>query len=690
MPARAPGPARPEAAKAVELPATPGASLPQPPVVVWVGVALGLLALGLYLVTLDTSLPTGDSGELISAAAVLGVAHPPGYPLFTLLGRFALLFPIGSPALRVNAVSALLDAAAVSVVYFAIHAVLEESGDRSRAGWNAVVAAAFGALLLAFSSTFWAYATVAEVFPLNDLFAASLLLLAFRWARRPVVARRGWLALFVLGLSFCDQPTIVLLIPTLAVLAWWGVRRLRASVPGWRPRARTLAIGLAAFLAGLAPYIYIPIAASRRPLLDWDNPTSVGRFVDLILRKNYGTLSLGMGAASGSLGGQLSTLFGNLSRGFLVIGLLLALGGVVWAWRSYRAVGAALVLGFVVSGPVFLAYANPDLSVPVAHEVISRFYVLPAIMLAVLAGLGAYATLSLLGRPSGPGVWGRIAPLLGAAVLLGVVAASAAAHYAGDDRRGDAVELNFADDLLESLPRNAIFLSFSDEYWEGITYAQAVDHVRTDVIALDAPLLGEREYALQMRREHPTLALPLLPFDSAAAYDTFIRANLGTHAVFYDGLPAVAGFGGPFERVYDGLVIRLVSKGSIRNPYALFLTHATTYEHLHYPTRTYPSTSWEALIAQHYAVCAFSLGLALSSRRHVDIAVVERLDELSINLFPSFADAYLNLGTLLLLHGGAHGEIESLWRRYLLLSPTGSGATAVRRALLQLELGASG
>ena len=265
---RRPADRRPERAPARD---SPGARI---------GIGVGVLSLAVYLLTLDTSLPTGDSGELISAAAVLGIAHPPGYPLFTLLGRLALLLPVGSDALRVNVLSALLDATAVSIVYFAIHAVLVDVGRGASAARKEIVAAAVGALLLAYSTTFWAYATVAEVFALNDLFAASLSLLAFRWVRNPSSARLGCLCMFVLGLSLCNQETIVLIIPGLAVLAWLGVRRIRAESPGWRPRARTLAIGLAAFVAGLAPYVYIPIAASRVParrLGEPDQPRPVRR-----------------------------------------------------------------------------------------------------------------------------------------------------------------------------------------------------------------------------------------------------------------------------------------------------------------------------------------------------------------------------------------------------------------------------
>src|SRR5439155_9139405 len=136
----------------------------------------------------------------ITAARVLGVPHPPGYPLYTMLGHLAGLLPLGSPALRVNLLSAVLHAAAVGLTALLTFRLLGPDGrppaaDRARpparpepaaaAAAARALAAPVGALLLAFSTAFWGYATVAEVFPLNTFLAALLLLLLLEWARRP-------------------------------------------------------------------------------------------------------------------------------------------------------------------------------------------------------------------------------------------------------------------------------------------------------------------------------------------------------------------------------------------------------------------------------------------------------------------------------------------------------------------------
>ncbi|MBN3276043.1 TM260 protein, partial [Polyodon spathula] len=75
----------------------------------------------LYLPGVQRSVAGGDSGELITAACELGVAHPPGYPLFTLLARLALdLLPFGPPAYRVNLLNGLLGAVASASLCFTV------------------------------------------------------------------------------------------------------------------------------------------------------------------------------------------------------------------------------------------------------------------------------------------------------------------------------------------------------------------------------------------------------------------------------------------------------------------------------------------------------------------------------------------------------------------------------------------
>ncbi|OXB57949.1 hypothetical protein ASZ78_009356 [Callipepla squamata] len=83
--------------------------------------AVGAAVVAVYAGTLQPALPGGDAGELITAAYELGVAHPPGYPLFTLLAGLAMrLLPGGSAAGRVNLLGAVLGAAAAALLFYTV------------------------------------------------------------------------------------------------------------------------------------------------------------------------------------------------------------------------------------------------------------------------------------------------------------------------------------------------------------------------------------------------------------------------------------------------------------------------------------------------------------------------------------------------------------------------------------------
>src|ERR1035437_9789014 len=81
---------------------------------------ISILTFFIYFKTLCPTVAGGDSGELTSAAHLLGVAHPPGYPIWTILGKLSTLFPFGSIAWRVNLFTAICGSATAGVILLAV------------------------------------------------------------------------------------------------------------------------------------------------------------------------------------------------------------------------------------------------------------------------------------------------------------------------------------------------------------------------------------------------------------------------------------------------------------------------------------------------------------------------------------------------------------------------------------------
>ncbi|MFN2185792.1 MAG: protein O-mannosyl-transferase family, partial [Anaerolineae bacterium] len=141
-------------------------------------VGLFAASLALYVQTLAPSVAAlfDDSLEFPLVSYRLGIAHPTGYPLYTLLGKLYTLLPWHDVAWRVNLLSAVAGALTVALVYL----VARQLGARR-------LPALLGAAALAASPVFWSQAVVAEVYTLTGAFIALLLWLALRWARRPLL-----------------------------------------------------------------------------------------------------------------------------------------------------------------------------------------------------------------------------------------------------------------------------------------------------------------------------------------------------------------------------------------------------------------------------------------------------------------------------------------------------------------------
>jgi hypothetical protein len=459
---------------------------------VLLAIGCGLIALANYAATACPTVGPGDSGELTLAALTLGVAHPPGYPLFTWLGRIACLIPASDPARSTNLLSSITVAGAVVFIYLAARAL--RSG---RLG------ATVAALLLAFSPAVWPSATNHEVYGLGLLFLAILLLLAATCsAERP---RPFLLAAFVLGLATSHQPTALLWLPALAMMV---VRRNDAP-------AVYVVLVFVLFVAGLSTSLGTLILARTDPVINWGDPASLHRFWEHVTAAQYHGLALH--APIGVFWHRLSSLSVWLDRATGHAGWILALlGALRLANTSRRALWAVLLL--VATALFGITYDIPDF----------RVHLLPALLgVALLAGAGAHwveERVGLLWPVDGrdPGV--RTPAPVRAALRTAVEAVAVAALLAvpghmlftNARRNGDGRTTLVRDlgaNLLASFPRDAVFIYGGDISGNAVRYLQVTRSVRPDVLPVSAEMLFSATYHDWLARR---LALP--------SFDAMLRA----------------------------------------------------------------------------------------------------------------------------------------------------------------------
>jgi hypothetical protein len=627
---------------------------------------------------------------------MLGVAHPSGYPLFTMLGHAFTLLPLGTPAYRVNLMSAVFDAITVALVVLCTYQLLAPQGEerrgenRKRQSIVALAGAAFAGLILSFSASFWAYSVVAEVFALNNLFAALILTLLLAWERRPERLRLIWASGFASGLAATNHQTIVLLAPACLLLLFSGSRSLLTRTGAhrftWKRLVIHFAIAGAFFILGLLPYLYLPFAARTDPALNWGNPQSLESFARDITRADYGSLRLTVahGTAPTPPSAHIGLLLRSLWGGFTPISCSLAAFGSVWLWRRRRVALFALLLAFVFTGPVFLAYAAPPIDSQILYGVLERFYILPGLFLAIASGAG----ICMLGDlvewlPMRQGI--RFAPV--AAVLFAAPFGSASVHYAAADHSSNQIASNFGQDLLTPLDQGALLIVQGDAPTMAVDYLQQVQSYRRDIVPLNMEKLKMPSYVDQVHRQHPEVAIPFQAYRPGGnQLAQLVDANLPSRSVYIFGNAQDSNFGDQFESEYAGFATRLLAKGSGSGSFALMSQRLDLYERARFPTRTYPDTTFESGIVRSYGSLAFNIGFLLDDGTHVQQAI--DFYRLSIRLSTPEASAYKNLGLLLFNQGEPAGDVGPLWEEYLRLKPDDPQAGAIRERLRQM--GAAG
>jgi len=437
------------------------------------------LLFAVYLATLAPSITWRnggtDSGDVATAAAVLGIPHPPGYPLFTLVGHLAVLaLPSLDPARAVGLLSALLAAAAAAVT---ARAATELCIDQGVEAPTAMVAGSAAALTLALGSLWWRQADLPTAHAANLLFAALLTWIAVRLLQPAGCGPRPLLVGFVAGLAASHHLTLLALVPALGL-------GLRAR--GARPDGRALGLAAAGGLLGLTPWLALPLIAARQPRYLWGDPTSVGGWIELIVGRDYWSL---VGSPTPfEAGGRLATAVWLLATELGPFGVPLALVGGALLWERVRGSYVAFATSLAaLDGAFFAFYAARDV----------ESYLLPSVVaLGPLAALGGASALGWARARLGDGrralVFGGLPPLAALALNLGAANLS-----------GDREAIDYARRTLADAPARAVLVSDDDRPTFALWYASTALGLRPDVAVVDSRFMAFDWYRQLLARRYP-------------------------------------------------------------------------------------------------------------------------------------------------------------------------------------------
>ena len=229
-----------------------------------------VLPLALYVKTLAPTYIPIDSAELVLCMKFWGICHPPGFPLYTLVGNlFTSIFPFGSLIFKANLLSAIFGAGTILLVYLCL---IELKVQRS--------ISFLLAMFLAVSASFWEFSLSADVFT----FATFLISLTFFL----VFKNKPFWAFLALGLSASHFYISAILAP---LVFWYFLKESESKRVRESKLKRLLVFGFC-FALGFFPQVLMYLRMQKSPEVNWGHAEGLSGFLYFVRRQEFGSIFL--------------------------------------------------------------------------------------------------------------------------------------------------------------------------------------------------------------------------------------------------------------------------------------------------------------------------------------------------------------------------------------------------------------
>ncbi len=486
-----------------------------------------LVLVASYLWSLPRSILLEDDGYFVLAAYFNGVAHPPGYPLYTLLGHWFTLLPIDSVAFRVHLLSAIFAISTCVVLWKLVLGLL-----------GSTVLSAVAALAFGLSSIFWSQAIIAEVYTLNTFLFLALLLLAFNM-RVSCNQARVFLFMLLYGLALSNHwPLIILSSPALAILLWPHLRQFFSL---------TAIMGL---LVGLLPYVWMVVNSRSDTLITFYGPiASLSDFWFYFSREAYAQQDVSASAGFSDKFLFLKFVLQQSLMQFGYTGVFLAVIGFITQWQLIGKVKSASLVACYLGSSLLLILLL-DFDFDVWHQNIFRVYPLISYAVYVIWMVtGMHFLLARL-KQKQRHISRLLLPGFIALIAVSILPVSLQANLRADD----TWSIDYAREVLDRLDRNAVLFTYGDLDQGALAYLNLVLKYRPDVelYSTKGVLLSNRLfYPMRHGQEHINQTI-----------NNFIRTD-GRPVYFTYGLEH------DFMTIDYGIVKKIVSKPEVQKDSAV-------------------------------------------------------------------------------------------------------------------------
>ncbi len=448
--------------------------------------ALCSLLVFLYRLTAPTGTTPEDASEFILVAHKMGLAHPPGYPLFTWIGHFFSLLPLGTPAQKIAFLSHISVAVAAGILGACIFIRLHD-----------LVWVAFAVLTFGLSPFVWESAQFVEVYPLHTALMAMFFFQSILIAETPEKSPSK-MSSFFLGLTFGfalsnHYPLVVLAVPSLIMMLMTKRESFfRFSCVSWF---------LMGAVAGLLPYLHLVFVHHYSEFIFSDPIESVNQLFDYILRKEYAANNQSRTFSHRELIlyskeniCMLFTAFTPVTFGF--VGYFFS-GGLKLKLKSPYI--GSLILGLASSLLFLFLFWQPDYY-DLAIELFKSFQGF-ALFCFILIGVEA---MNEAQKKFNRREWFRFSVFFIPLLLF-------SCSFKKNNRRTDDFCRDYASWVLSALPPNSVLFTKGDTDAGILAYYHFLENKRPDVLLISqvAALLPSKPFsrAIDIPKQQHTLGL---------------------------------------------------------------------------------------------------------------------------------------------------------------------------------------
>ena len=471
---------------------------------------LGVFVFIIYLITLAPSVMQIDTGELAAVQATLGIAHPTGYPLFTIIGWLFLKIPL--PVTKIfqsNLLAAIFCAGAIVLFFKSLGIMFEHTfntsvpasrekkrKEKTISAVQAILLSGFekyfvltaATLFIAFNETFWQQSTSVEVYSLQALLFILILLTALKFFTNPAPALKDYLFLSAtVALGFTNHMTTLLLIPGLIYLFF--------AKTGFSKEIFKKIFLMALIFIGviLLGYSYLIIRASQNPELNWGNPFNLENFLRHVTGKQY---QVWMFSSIEDAKKQLADYLINLPSVFAYLPLIFSAIGLVQLYKMNKKIFYFLLITYLFSVLYVINYSIHD---------ISSYFLLSNIILVLFAGFGITKVFLYIQN--------KIQAVYAKYLIIGVIVVLVfILNFGKVNSSGIYIYNDYARTILNSVPERSIIFSYQWDYFVASSYYfQKVENYRQDVAIIDKELLRRSWYYNQMEKNMPDVIKGIKP-----------------------------------------------------------------------------------------------------------------------------------------------------------------------------------